>query len=164
MTENKLVATDVSAEGQTVELHQSGFFSLSYSEEDETLIVRWRGEVSSEELRNGYVLVMDHVRQLRVRKWQLDLQNRDTIRGEDQRWIFEHVFQEALRVLNCDIFVAVVLPVFLLDGLVSELSGDELMHDGNFLIMQHFMYREEAQRWLNEMHQPKPSNLSPSGY
>ncbi|WP_276495751.1 hypothetical protein [Pontibacter litorisediminis] len=125
--------------------------SVCYEEGEQTLVVRWEGAVSSDELRSGYKEILEQVRRLKPVKWQLDLQKRGTICRQDQRWIFEYVFPEVLSIVNDDVFVAVVLPVFLMHDLVSELTGDELMQDGRFLIMQHFMYPEEGQRWLNEM-------------
>ncbi|OKL41669.1 hypothetical protein [Pontibacter flavimaris] len=139
----------------TVPLLQTEKLAVCYDGQEETLLIEWRGEVSSQELREGYSQIIAQVRRLKPVKWQLDLQQRGTIKREDQRWIFEFVFPEVLAIVNDNVFVAVVLPVFLLHDLVSELNGDELMQEGNFLIMQHFMYPEQAQRWLNEMHQIK---------
>ncbi|WP_266205417.1 hypothetical protein [Pontibacter kalidii] len=136
-------------------LPQTEKLRVTYERQEQTLRITWQGDVSSQELREGYNQIIELVRRLKPVKWQLDLQKRGTIKREDQRWIFEHVFPEVLAIVNDDVFVAVVLPVFLMHDLVSELNGDELMQEGNFLIMQHFMYPEQAQRWLNEMYQIK---------
>lgn len=125
---------------------------VCYSSAEDTLLIRWEGNITSEELRSGYEIIMEQVRRFRPVKWLLDLRKRSTIRRDDQRWIFEQVFPEALMLVGDDIFVAVILPVFLMHDLVSELTGDELIQQGNLMVMHHFMYPEEAQRWLNEMY------------
>lgn len=136
-------------------LFQAEKLCVRYNKPEQTLNIIWSGELSSEELREGYTCILEQVKVLKPVKWLLDLQMRSAIRREDQRWIFEHVFPEVLGIVNDDVFVAVVLPVFQMYDLVSELNGDELMQEGSFMIMHHFMYPEEAQRWLNEMHQIK---------
>ncbi|MCX2741818.1 hypothetical protein [Pontibacter anaerobius] len=151
----RIVGADMMAEnpaGEVQDLLKTDKLRVRYAAQADTLFIYWEGAVSSEELKIGYTRIIELVRRLKPVKWQLDLQKRGTIRREDQRWVFEHVFPEVLSIVNDDVFIAVVLPVFLMHDLVSELSGDELMQDSNFLIMQHFMYPEEAQRWLNEMH------------
>ncbi|CAM3598309.1 hypothetical protein POKO110462_11350 [Pontibacter korlensis] len=137
--------------GETLKLFKSEKLVVEYVAEEKTLIVGWKGKVKSEELRNGYDELLELVHRLRPRKWQLDLTKRDKLKKKDQRWIFENFLPKVLRAVNDDVFMAVIVPVIMLNELVSELSGDELMHKGNFLIMQNFMYREEGQRWLNEM-------------
>ncbi|PRY12380.1 hypothetical protein CLV24_108124 [Pontibacter ummariensis] len=125
--------------------------NVHYDQEQEILVVTWTGKVSSEELRKGYDLVMEQVMTHKPRKWLLDLQERDKVNREDQRWVFQHVFPNVLRVVGNDVFVAVILPVSLYPGIVKDLEGDELMCGGYFLIMDHFLYPEEAHRWLNGM-------------
>ncbi|SFF90673.1 hypothetical protein SAMN05421739_101328 [Pontibacter chinhatensis] len=134
------------------ELARTEKLLVCYHSSDETLLIQWEGSISSEELRSGYELILEQVRRFRPVKWLLDLQKRSTIRRDDQRWIFEQVFPEALQLVGDDIFVGVVLPVFLMHDLVSELTGDELIQQGNLMVMHHFMYPQEAQRWLNEMY------------
>lgn len=136
-------------------LLQTEKLCVRYDKPKQTLHVVWNGELSSQELREGYTCILEFVKVLRPVKWLLDLQMRSAIRREDQRWVFGHFFPEVLGIVNDDVFVAVVLPIFQMYDLVSELSGDELMQEGSFMIMQHFMYPEEAQRWLNEMYQIK---------
>ena len=146
-----LVVTSV-ARNRFQELLSAPKLSVRYDTLEETLLVQWEGTVTSNELREGYTCLLELVRELRPVKWQLDLQTRSPIKREDQRWVFEFIFPKVLSLVKDDVFVAIVLPVSMIHELVSELTGDELMQEGNFLIMQHFMYPEEAQRWLNEMH------------
>lgn len=124
---------------------------VGYLQQDETMVIEWEGEVDSSELRCGYSRIVEQVCLLKPRKLQINLLNRSRIKRADQRWIFKHIFPEVLRVVNDDVFVAVVLPVSSFHTLVSDLSGDELMYNNQFLILQHFLYPEEAQRWLNGM-------------
>ena len=125
--------------------------SMFYDEQEETFVIRWEGKVDKSDIHAGYAQVLEHVKNLKPKKWLLDLKNRHTIRREDQLWVFQHVFPEVLRLIGDDVFVAVVLPLTLYHGLVEDLNGDEMMDNNNFLIMQQFLYEEEAQRWLSHM-------------
>lgn len=122
--------------------------TINYNELSETLEIRWEGTVSSTEVRQGYNRIMNYVLQYKPVKWLLDLHNRDKINRTDQRWVFTYFFPEALRVIGSDVFVAVILPVSSSHELVHELDGDELIQGDNFLIINHFLYPEAAQRWL----------------
>lgn len=124
---------------------------VEYELETDTFIIGWEGDVNSKEIRNGYRLVLRLVHKYRSQKWILDLTKRDFINGEDRRWVFANVFSKALRFLQDNIFLAIIQPVDTYQNLVSELQGDELMYKDKFLIINHFLYQEAAQRWLNEM-------------
>ncbi|MBF8965107.1 hypothetical protein I0P70_17800 [Pontibacter sp. FD36] len=124
---------------------------LKYVHEEETLYIKWDGEVSSNELRQGYAHIMDMVFMYKPQKWILNLQSRLAIEKEDQQWVFKYVFPEVLRAVNKNVFVAVVMPVFAYNSLVNEIDGDELMDGDNFMIIHHFLYQEESRRWLHEM-------------
>ncbi|WP_299757346.1 hypothetical protein [uncultured Pontibacter sp.] len=136
---------------ETIQLLKTDKLSVKYLKQEETLEICWEGDVTSDEFKYGYTQIIEHVKAFKPVKWQLNVQNRQSLRRADQRWVFEYVFPEVLKIVNDDVFVAVVVPVSSIYNLVGELDGDELMTGENFLIMQHFMYPEEAQRWLNEM-------------
>ncbi|MEJ8802014.1 hypothetical protein [Pontibacter sp. H249] len=121
---------------------------IHFNEHTQTLEITWKGTVASHEVREGYTLILDFVQRYKPVKWLLDLQHRDKIRRQDQRWVFTHFFPEALRVVKNDVFVATILPVGSSHELVHELNGDELIQGDSFLIINHFLYREAAQRWL----------------
>ncbi|WP_242919513.1 hypothetical protein [Pontibacter liquoris] len=125
--------------------------TVEYLEQSHTLQVIWEGSVSSEEVRQGYKQVMELVQAHKPTKWLLDLHKRELIRREDQRWVFTHVFSKALQCICQNVFVAIILPVYSFHSLVNELSGDELMQEDNFMIIHHFLYEQEAQRWLLQM-------------
>ncbi|WP_230407008.1 hypothetical protein [Pontibacter cellulosilyticus] len=121
---------------------------VTYNEQTETLEIKWEGSVSSNEVRQGYSLIMEYVQRYKPVKWLLDFHNRDKIKRTDQRWVFKNFFPEALRIVSNDVFVAVILPIGSSHELVQELDGDELIQEDNFMIINHFLYREAAQRWL----------------
>lgn len=122
-----------------------------YIEKDtQRLVVTWEGDVSSHEIRQGYAEIIELVRTHKPVRWLLDLNKRGALKRADQRWVFTHFFPEALRLVQQDIFVAIILPVHAFPVIISELEGDELMHGDNFLIIDHFLYKEEAVRWLEE--------------
>ncbi|GAB3539092.1 hypothetical protein GCM10027443_35260 [Pontibacter brevis] len=129
----------------------SNVIEVFYDAEQCVLVVNWEGEPGSDEVRKVYNDVMEEVRRLKPRKLLLDLHKRGMIRRLDQRWVFSTFFPQVLRTVGDNVFVAIVLPVTLYCGLVGEMSGDELMHENNFLIIHHALYREEAYRWLNGM-------------
>ncbi|MCC9136008.1 hypothetical protein ACFSKU_16175 [Pontibacter silvestris] len=124
---------------------------IEYQVETSTLVIGWEGDVTSKEIRDGYKLVLDLVHMYKPNKWVLDLTKREFIKGKDRRWVFTNIFSKALRFLNEDIFVAIIQPVDTFQNLVSELQGDELMYNENFLIINHFLYQEAGKRWLDEM-------------
>ncbi|GAB3195205.1 hypothetical protein ABID22_003600 [Pontibacter aydingkolensis] len=123
--------------------------SINYDEHSETLEIKWEGSVNSHEVRQGYSVIMEYVQLYKPAKWLLDLHSRDKIKRSDQRWVFTYFFPEALRVVGSNVFVAVILPVSASHELVHELDGDELIQNENFMIINHFLYREAAQRWLS---------------
>ncbi|WP_162055867.1 hypothetical protein [Pontibacter pamirensis] len=125
---------------------------MSFDKVNQVLVVNWEGELSSDEIRKGYDILMEEVRIHKPKKLLLDFHKRGTIRRSDQRWVFSTVFPNILRTIGETVFVAIVLPVTLYCGLVGEMNGDELMDENNFLIIHHALYREEAYRWLNTMH------------
>ncbi len=124
---------------------------ISYDADNEVLVVNWEGEINSECIRNGYTLLMKRVQLLRPRKILLDFHNRLSIRRRDQRWVFSYVFPNILSTVGDNVFLAIVLPVELYHGLVTDINGDELMNGNDFLIIHHALYRAEAIRWLNDM-------------
>lgn len=123
-----------------------------YDASSGVLVVNWEGEFSSEEIRFGYGIMMSKVKAHKPRKLLLDYRKRVSLRRRDQRWVFRKVFPKMLHIVNDSVFVALVLPVVLYDGLVADMTGDELMHKDNFFIIHHSLYREEAFRWLEGMH------------
>lgn len=127
-------------------------FEVTFDRENQVLVVNCEGELSSDEIRKGYDVVMEEVLFHKPKKLLLDIHNRGTIRRCDQRWVFSTAFPQILRTIGVTVFVAIVLPVTLYCGLVGEMDGDDLMHENNFLIIQHALYRQEAYRWLNSMH------------
>ncbi|GGG01548.1 hypothetical protein [Pontibacter amylolyticus] len=124
---------------------------LKYNHDEQTLYIKWEGEVSSNELRQGYAHIMNMVLTYKPQKWIMDLQNRLSIEKEDQQWVFKYIFPQVLRAVNKNVFVAIVMPVFAYNSLVNEIDGDELMDGDNFMIIHHFLYQEESRRWLLEM-------------
>lgn len=124
--------------------------NICYNKATKTLEVAWRGSVESAEVREGYMQIKEIIKLYKPVKWILDLHLRDSLRREDQRWVFTHFFPEALRLTGSDIFVAFILPVHVSHELVQELNGDELMQEDHFMIINHFLYTEEAKRWLEE--------------
>lgn len=125
--------------------------TLSYNQEEETLYIKWSGKVTSVELRQGYAHIMYMVHVYKPQKWVMDLQQRVTIEKEDQQWVFKYIFPEVLRAVQKNVFIAIIMPVFAYNSLVHEIDGDEMMDGENFLILNHFLYREESRRWLHEM-------------
>lgn len=126
-------------------------FYMTFEEDTETLVIKWKGPVSSDEVKEGYMAMLGLVGKIRPKKWIIDVHKREQIQSEDQRWIFKNVFATALQLIKRDVFVAVILPVPSYHSLVSELNGDELIQDGNLFILNHFLYEEEGRRWLQEV-------------
>lgn len=124
---------------------------VTYNSDSEVLVVNWEGEISSEDIRIGYKILLQQVKLHKPRKLLLDFHNRVSIKRRDQRWVFSTVFPGILRNVGDNVFVAIVLPVELYHGLVADMNGDELMHNNNFLIIHHSLYREEGFRWLESM-------------
>ncbi|MBB6610067.1 hypothetical protein H7F15_03370 [Pontibacter sp. Tf4] len=133
-----------------VQLSQN--LAVHYDTVAEVLNIRWEGTVDTSELRNGYTYILRLVQFFKPTRWVLDLQHRDTIKKEDQKWVFKHIFPRALRLLNQDVFVAVILPVHFYESLIHDLDGDDMIYGDKVLILEHFLYYEECLRWLNEMH------------
>lgn len=124
---------------------------VAYGADNEVLVVNWEGEISSKDIRIGYKIVLQQVEMHKPQKLLLDFHNRVSIKRRDQRWVFSTVFPSILRVVGNNVFVAIVLPVELYHGLVTDINGDELMQNNNFLIIHHSLYREEGFRWLESM-------------
>ncbi|MFD2515500.1 hypothetical protein ACFSRY_16625 [Pontibacter locisalis] len=125
--------------------------SLAFEPCSETLVIKWAGAVSSEEIRAGYKAILKLVEEIKPHKWIIDVHQREQIKSQDQQWVLKNIFSQALRLLCRDIFVAVVLPVQSYQTLVSELNGDEFIFEGNLLIINHFLYEEEGRRWLEDV-------------
>lgn len=131
--------------------------SVEYNALTETLEITWSGNAGGNNLCEGYSYLMEQVQAHRPTKWLLDLQHCSAISRRDQRWVFQHVFPEVLRQVGDDVFVAVLLPLDLYYGLIAGLQGDELMNGESFMIIQHFLFQQEAMRWLHEMEAMKGS-------
>ncbi|MHA6247985.1 hypothetical protein ACXYMU_08630 [Pontibacter sp. CAU 1760] len=126
-------------------------FEIHYDSTEEVLVVKWKGDVDSTDVRAGYRLLLQEVYTYKPRKMLLDFQHRHRIRRNDQQWVFGSVFPEMLRLVGDTVFMAIVLPITMYYGLVADMNGDELMQDNNFLIIQHTLYQQEAFRWLRNM-------------
>ncbi len=131
----------------------------TYDAGSNMLFVEWQGEVDTEEVKAGYQQILEMAQHFRPNRWVLDLRNRETIKREDQRWVIKNIFSRALQLLECDIFVAIVVPVYFFHTLVNELDGDELMYEDNFMIINHYMYKEEGLRWLESIQDAVPEQI-----
>lgn len=136
------------ASAKRTEIHLEGIFNVAFESDTETLVVRWEEAISSEELKAGYTTLLKIVSELKPRKWLIDLHMREQIRSIDRLWIVRNVFSKALQMVNRDIFIAEILPVYYYHTLVNELDGDELISNGNLIIINQFLYEEEGRRWL----------------
>lgn len=132
--------------------HLTDNLEVFYNTSTEILHVKWHGEVGTKEFREGYSHILRMVRIHKPAKWILDLKNRQLIRKEDQIWVFKNIFPQILRLLKQDVFIAVILPVYLYESLIHDLDGDDFIDNDNLLIMNHFLYYEECLRWLAEVH------------
>lgn len=119
-----------------------------YDKSSNTLHVIWKGAVSSEDLKKGYQYILEVVAAYKPTKWMLDLREREVITRKDQRWVFKNIFPEVLRVVQQNVFIAIILPVFAYPSVTNTLDGDELIFDDNFIILNEFLYAAEAKRWL----------------
>ncbi|MBC5773224.1 hypothetical protein H8S95_04040 [Pontibacter sp. KCTC 32443] len=133
------------------EEHVTENLYVAFDDATEILHVKWQGEVDTKDFRDGYMHILRMVRFFKPSRWILDLQSRDSIKKEDQQWVIKNVFPQILRMLNQDVFIAVILPVSLYESLMHGLSGDEFIDKENLLIMNHFLYYEECVRWLQEV-------------
>ncbi|MEJ8755466.1 hypothetical protein WG947_00540 [Pontibacter sp. H259] len=122
-----------------------------YDASNGVMHVKWNGKVSSREFKDGYFQLLRIVRIYKPFKWILDLQNREVIGKEDKLWVFKNIFPEILRLLQRDVFMAVILPVYFYESLIDDFDGDDLIDNNNLLIIQHFLYYEESLRWLNDL-------------
>lgn len=131
--------------------HLTENLNVLYNPVTRILHVKWQGEVGTKEFREGYTHILRMVRVYKPSKWILDLQNREMIRKEDQSWVFKNIFPQILRMLQRDVFIAVILPVYLYESLIHDMDGDDFIDNGNLLILNHFLYYEESLRWLEEV-------------
>ncbi|WP_242928304.1 hypothetical protein [Pontibacter vulgaris] len=142
------------------EISFSGKLHSKYDASKNMLFIEWHGEVSSADVKFGYYKVIEMVKHFKPNRWVLDLRNRESIKREDQLWVIKHIFSQALRLLQCNIFVAIILPVYSFQSLVSELDGDELIYNDNFLIINHYLYIEESLRWLESITEAETETIS----
>lgn len=141
----------VSGSCDPIEEHLTENLQVLYNTSTGILHVKWYGEVGSKEFREGYSDILRMVRVYKPSKWILDLKNRELIRKEDQHWVFKNIFPQILRMLKRDVFIAVILPVYLYESVIHDLDGDDFIDNDNLLIMNHFLYYEESLRWLAEV-------------
>ena len=141
----------VSGTSDPVEEHLAENLQVAFNTSTRILHVKWYGEVRSKEFREGYSDILRMVRIHKPSKWILDLKNRELIRKEDQHWVFKNIFPQILRMLKRDVFIAVILPVYLYESVIHDLDGDDFIDNDNLLIMNHFLYYEESLRWLSEV-------------
>ena len=128
--------------------HQTENLLVYFDTATEILHVKWQGQVNTPALRAGYVQILRMVQRYKPTKWVLDLQNRALIEKQDQQWVFKQIFPKVLRLVQSDVFIAVILPVYLYESMIHDLDGDEFIDNDNLLIMHHFLYYEECLRWL----------------
>ncbi len=112
------------------------------------LHIAWRGAVSSEEVKEGYRHILELVAAYKPTMWMLDLREREAIARTVQQWVFKNIFPEVLRVVQQNVFIAILLPVHLFPSVINNLDGDELIYEDNLIILNEFLYEAEAQRWL----------------
>lgn len=144
--------TDFTEESSyTDTLHLSESLQVYYNDSTEILHVKWHGEVGTKEFRESYSQIVNTVRTYKPNRWILDLQNRNNIQEADQHWVIKNIFPQILRMLQCDVFIAVILPVFLYESVIHDIDGNDLIYNDNLIIMQHFLYYEESLRWLQEV-------------
>jgi hypothetical protein len=123
------------------------FLTIRHDEEQNILLTDWRGQVSSEQFRDGIRKIMDVIQQQNIRLWLSNSRNMNALSITDQRWTNEF-FVEAL----------VQSPL----KKVARVISDEIMHqlvinnmiehaaDNNLVTIEinQFADSEAAIKWL----------------
>ncbi|MCC9167475.1 hypothetical protein [Pontibacter harenae] len=122
---------------------------IAFDDVRETFVVKWWGEVNAVERLGGYQKIMEMFCTYKPQKWLFDLQERNSMEKEEQRWVMRYLLPAALKLVQRSIFAAVILPVYTHQAIFAGLGEEYFTVDGNVLRLEQFSYPEESMRWLD---------------
>lgn len=132
-------------------------FSVQYRHDIETLVVRWRRECTTEEVKLAYEELLVVAIKHKVYRWLLDVRRRDDSNPALSLWLQSGFFARILPNIGGSVRIAyLVLPRKLVE--VAE-RNDLLKMDGSLLSSfgdktcnsKAFVHESEVYNWLNEL-------------
>ena len=124
-------------------------FSVCFEPANSLIRIIWQGEVSEQELKEGYELALETLRENPVKRLLIDQSRRKLQMQESPEQLFETLFNEALKLIGHTFFLALVVSkeeYFLTDE-ASRFCHYEIPVN-NFVIRECFLTKEEAEAWL----------------
>ncbi|MCC2545644.1 hypothetical protein LJY25_04245 [Hymenobacter sp. BT175] len=108
----------------------SDFLELSHRPDLGVMFVRWMRPVTSQELQQGYLKLLEESAAVQCRAWLLDARRRRNTDGASQRWMLTELLPMAVTRLGGRVYLAFLLaPVHLRDA-----ASDDVFPPAEFFI------------------------------
>ncbi|QHL88308.1 hypothetical protein GU926_13045 [Nibribacter ruber] len=120
------------------------------------LFLRWSKQVSSEQIRQGYVQALDFAEEVGAHLWLFDLRGRGGATAEDEDWILQHFYPSVQeRLQHMGYFAYLVSPKHY-THLRDNVGLERLFNYSDAVKIRPFVSELEAVEWL-QLHKTLPS-------
>lgn len=124
-------------------------FSITFDPIIKQLEIIWQGNVELEELREGYTKALEIIKNKSVKKILIDVSQRKLNSNVNPEKLFGLMFGEALKLIADNVFLALVISKeeYFLETEASRFGGLQ-DNPNNYIIVNQFISRSEAEAWL----------------
>lgn len=124
-------------------------FSVCFEPANSLIRINWQGQVSEDELKQGYASALEVLKKNPVQRILIDHSRRQLQQSSNPDAFFQAMFNEALKIIGNTVFLAMVVPPeeYFLTSETNLLArfGRAV---NEYVIVERFIARPEAEAWL----------------
>ncbi|GAB3299225.1 hypothetical protein GCM10027348_23290 [Hymenobacter tenuis] len=125
------------------------YLEVSYREDLDVLLIRWMRKVTEEEMRTGYLYLLEEAAQRQCRQWLLDARRRYNTDRDGARWMITTF----LPMLSARLGGRTYLAYLLVPAIMRDAEADAAFPPVSFFadkpfIAERFIDEREAINWL----------------
>ncbi|UOG76597.1 hypothetical protein MTX78_08340 [Hymenobacter tibetensis] len=127
----------------------TAYLDVTYDEEIQVLIGRWKRGVMPFELQQGYAAILDIAAEKDCRFWLLDIRRRTGVDASDVFWMMEDFFPRLHPRLGSTTYMALLMAPHHLAGALSNIGlASNNAPQGQPYLIQRFTEEAPALAWL----------------
>ncbi|RAK67970.1 hypothetical protein [Hymenobacter edaphi] len=131
------------------------FLQIVYRVELNVLVGRWMQPVTADELRGGYLALLEAASTRQCRWWLVDGRRRLHSHKADSRWMMDEFFPQLAPRLGGKVYLAYLFTPTHLEELQADASVPKLTYfDDRPYQVQRFIEEQAAMRWLAQQQTP----------
>jgi hypothetical protein len=134
------------------------FLQVTYRPDLEILLVRWMRQVSLEEMKQGYLYLLDVAVEHKCRQWLLDARRRFNTDRDGARWMIDSFLPSLHARLGGRTYLAYLLvPVIMRDVEADAAFPPASFFEGKPFIGERFIDERAAVEWLEAGRRQQPA-------